>query len=52
MKKTVKKAGASNRATLEDIGNKEWRFVEIPYEGIEVMSWVAVRGVKPGDYLF
>lgn len=31
MKKTVKKAGASNRATLEDIGDKEWRFVEIPY---------------------
>lgn len=32
MKKSVKNAGASNRATLEDIGNKEWRFVEIPYE--------------------
>ena len=32
MKKTVKTAGANNRATLENIGNKEWRFVEIPYE--------------------
>ena len=32
MKKSVKKASAGNRATLEDIGNKEWRFVEIPYE--------------------
>lgn len=32
MKKTVKNAGASNRAALENIGNKEWRFVEIPYE--------------------
>ncbi|MDD2851030.1 MAG: hypothetical protein PHY09_03910 [Desulfuromonadaceae bacterium] len=32
MKKSVKKASKSNRATLEDLGNKEWRFVEIPYE--------------------
>lgn len=32
MKKIVKTADASNRATLENIGNKEWRFVEIPYE--------------------
>ncbi len=32
MKKTVQNASASNRATLENIGNKEWRFVEIPYE--------------------
>ncbi|MDD2583023.1 MAG: hypothetical protein PHR66_13625 [Desulfuromonadaceae bacterium] len=32
MKKTAKTAGASSRATLENTGNKEWRFVEIPYE--------------------
>lgn len=32
MKKSVKNASASNRADLENIGNKEWRFVEIPYE--------------------
>jgi tetratricopeptide (TPR) repeat protein len=32
MKKTVKNTSASKRAVLENIGNKEWRFVEIPYE--------------------
>lgn len=32
MKKSTKNAGSNNRAALEDIGNKEWRFVEIPYE--------------------
>jgi hypothetical protein len=26
------KAGSTARAALEDLGNKEWRFVEIPYE--------------------
>jgi tetratricopeptide (TPR) repeat protein len=32
MKKIVKNAHTNNRAALEDLGNKEWRFVEIPYE--------------------
>jgi len=32
MKKNTKNAITNNRATLEDLGNKEWRFVEIPYE--------------------
>ncbi len=32
MKKSAKNARSNNRAVLEDLGNKEWRFVEIPYE--------------------
>lgn len=32
MKKSRKTAGTTARATLENLGNKEWRFVEIPYE--------------------
>ena len=32
MKKTAKDAGSTTRAELENLGNKEWRFVEIPYE--------------------
>jgi tetratricopeptide (TPR) repeat protein len=32
LKKHGKAAGTSSRATLEDIGNKEWRFADIPYE--------------------
>jgi len=32
MKKSRTTAGTTARATLEDLGNKEWRFAEIPYE--------------------
>lgn len=32
MKKIAKNARTNNRAALEDLGNREWRFAEIPYE--------------------
>ena len=32
MKKTAKNARTSNRADLEDLGNKEWRFADIPHK--------------------
>lgn len=32
MKKNAKNVGTNSRAVLEDLGNKEWRFAEIPYE--------------------
>ncbi|ABQ27089.1 tetratricopeptide repeat protein [Geotalea uraniireducens] len=32
MKKSGKNAHPAARAVLEDLGNKEWRFAEIPYE--------------------
>ena len=32
MKKTAKNARTNNRANLDDLGNKEWRFAEIPYD--------------------
>lgn len=32
MKKSTKNTGSNNRSALEELGNKEWRFAEIPYE--------------------
>ncbi len=32
MEKSAKKVRPTAKAVLEDLGNKEWRFVEIPYE--------------------
>src|ERR1039457_4997457 len=32
MKKTAKNARTNNRAVLEEVGNQEWRFAEIPYD--------------------
>jgi tetratricopeptide (TPR) repeat protein len=32
MKKVAKNPRKNNRAVLEEVGNKEWRFAEIPYE--------------------
>ena len=32
MKKSGKNANPTTRAVPEDLGNKEWRFAEIPYE--------------------
>ncbi|MBK5276465.1 MAG: tetratricopeptide repeat protein [Desulfuromonadales bacterium] len=32
MKKTAKNARTNNMAVIEEVGNQEWRFAEIPYE--------------------